>query len=117
MPDPDWDSLKAELEPIVDQYIAAHPEVLSAFQTGGAETLAATASATAASGEEDAEDFAMTDEDFEELEAAVAALNEVVADLEAELKNEGPEEFSNEINQLAGATIAEPSGAAGGSEN
>jgi hypothetical protein len=106
MPDPDWDSLKAELEPIVDQYIAAHPEVLSAFQSGGAETLAATATATTADGrDEDDEDLGLTslygeitDEDFE----VFTALESTVDNLIEELISETPEEIMNEISELAG---------------
>jgi hypothetical protein len=79
---PDWDSLKAELKPVVDEYIDQHPELAGAYQASGASLFAdAQPASDKTAGQEPAGEAASIEE-----EAA-----EILAQFRAELEAEAPE--------------------------
>jgi hypothetical protein len=113
---PDWDSLRAQLEPIVDEYITQHPDLTAAYNAGGATLFASSGTASPEATEEVEPEAVEEDADIlefeKELEALEASLEKVegeigVIDTECEEVLEADEprilaEVSNTIAQESG---------------
>lgn len=85
---PDWDSLRAELEPIVDAYIDAHPDLVNAYGTGG-ESLFTPASAVApedvtAETSDETADISELEKELKELEASLKEAKGFIDGIESE---------------------------------